>query len=349
MCPICGTLLELAESPQAQRERVFVKRADRRRQDQGRGQGRPGRSVRPRGAGAAGGLRLRPLRLPGAGRSPSSSPCWRWPSACCAGGARRSRPDRAAPRRAARRARTPSGSRPTSPATTSEAGSALDEKAGDRGGRLRRRRLAPTKPRSTSAAAIAASSSALAPGRGAVDDQQLIGARRPATAWRNRSEASKAVPSPAGRPATTQTSGSLAPAEPGPARTTGFKDRLRLGGPSQVLVQARGGGEAERLGEPRLDEVALEQRRAGSGRPRPRPPARRPPRLPARRLPGHQNRTRPGAAPPAARQTPRGRARRSVPARSSDADRAGISARTFTSARGRRCRAGRARRRSSVG
>lgn len=25
MCPICGTLLELAESPQAQRERVFVK------------------------------------------------------------------------------------------------------------------------------------------------------------------------------------------------------------------------------------------------------------------------------------------------------------------------------------
>jgi cytochrome c-type biogenesis protein CcmH len=26
MCPICGTLLELAESPQAQRERVFVKR-----------------------------------------------------------------------------------------------------------------------------------------------------------------------------------------------------------------------------------------------------------------------------------------------------------------------------------
>ena len=26
MCPICGTLLELAESPQAQRERVFVRR-----------------------------------------------------------------------------------------------------------------------------------------------------------------------------------------------------------------------------------------------------------------------------------------------------------------------------------
>jgi cytochrome c-type biogenesis protein CcmH len=26
MCPICGTLLELAESPQAQRERVLVKR-----------------------------------------------------------------------------------------------------------------------------------------------------------------------------------------------------------------------------------------------------------------------------------------------------------------------------------
>jgi cytochrome c-type biogenesis protein CcmH len=26
MCPICGTLLELAESPQAERERVFIKR-----------------------------------------------------------------------------------------------------------------------------------------------------------------------------------------------------------------------------------------------------------------------------------------------------------------------------------
>jgi cytochrome c-type biogenesis protein CcmH len=26
MCPVCGTLLELAESPQAQRERVFVRR-----------------------------------------------------------------------------------------------------------------------------------------------------------------------------------------------------------------------------------------------------------------------------------------------------------------------------------
>jgi cytochrome c-type biogenesis protein CcmH len=26
MCPVCGTLLELSESPQAQRERVFVKR-----------------------------------------------------------------------------------------------------------------------------------------------------------------------------------------------------------------------------------------------------------------------------------------------------------------------------------
>ena len=26
MCPVCGTLLQLAESPQAQRERVFIKR-----------------------------------------------------------------------------------------------------------------------------------------------------------------------------------------------------------------------------------------------------------------------------------------------------------------------------------
>ena len=67
MCPICGTLLELSESPQARREKAFVAETDRRRQEQGGDQGRPGRRVRPRGPRPARGLRLRPLRLPGAG------------------------------------------------------------------------------------------------------------------------------------------------------------------------------------------------------------------------------------------------------------------------------------------
>lgn len=35
MCPICGTLLELAESPQAQRERVLVKRLVAEGKDEG--------------------------------------------------------------------------------------------------------------------------------------------------------------------------------------------------------------------------------------------------------------------------------------------------------------------------
>ena len=58
MCPICGELLELAESPQARREKVFVAHLIAAGQDQGPGQGRAGRRVRARGARPAGKLRL---------------------------------------------------------------------------------------------------------------------------------------------------------------------------------------------------------------------------------------------------------------------------------------------------
>ena len=74
MCPICGTLLELADSPQAQREKAFIAKMIADGQEQGRDQGRAGRPVRHRGARRARGLRLRPLRLPGAGDRPRSSP-----------------------------------------------------------------------------------------------------------------------------------------------------------------------------------------------------------------------------------------------------------------------------------
>ena len=36
MCPVCGTLLQLAESPQAQREKAFIDAPDRRRQERRR-------------------------------------------------------------------------------------------------------------------------------------------------------------------------------------------------------------------------------------------------------------------------------------------------------------------------
>ena len=65
MCPVCGTSLGLAtEAPQAQRERAFIQRPDRRVQDEGRDQGRARGRVRRRGARAPGRRRLRDRRLP---------------------------------------------------------------------------------------------------------------------------------------------------------------------------------------------------------------------------------------------------------------------------------------------
>ena len=41
MCPICGTLLQLSDAPQAERERSLHPRPDRTRPEQGANQGRP--------------------------------------------------------------------------------------------------------------------------------------------------------------------------------------------------------------------------------------------------------------------------------------------------------------------
>ena len=46
MCPICGTLLELADSPQARREKAFVAKLIAAGKSQGGDQGRPRRPVR---------------------------------------------------------------------------------------------------------------------------------------------------------------------------------------------------------------------------------------------------------------------------------------------------------------
>ena len=69
MCPVCGTALNLSSSPQADRERVFIRQRDRRGQDQGPDRGRARGPVRNRGPGRAPEVGLRPDRMAGPGRS----------------------------------------------------------------------------------------------------------------------------------------------------------------------------------------------------------------------------------------------------------------------------------------
>ena len=118
MCPVCGTLLELAESPQALREKAFVsrwsRRAARKEQIKDALVAEYGNEVLalPRGSGFNLSAYLVPM-IAFASRS------WRSRWACCDGGApagsrRRRRP------LTGRAPRTPSGSMPTWPATTSE-------------------------------------------------------------------------------------------------------------------------------------------------------------------------------------------------------------------------------------
>ncbi len=47
MCTICGTALQLSDSPQAERERAFINDLIGEGEDQGRDQGRPRRRGRP--------------------------------------------------------------------------------------------------------------------------------------------------------------------------------------------------------------------------------------------------------------------------------------------------------------
>ena len=62
MCTICGTTLQLSNSPQAERERVFINELIAAGQDEGRDQGGARRRVRTRGAGGAERRGLRPRR-----------------------------------------------------------------------------------------------------------------------------------------------------------------------------------------------------------------------------------------------------------------------------------------------
>ena len=53
MCPICGTLLELSESPQAERQQVYIARLIAAGKTKAADQGRPGDPVRTGGPGPA--------------------------------------------------------------------------------------------------------------------------------------------------------------------------------------------------------------------------------------------------------------------------------------------------------
>ena len=118
MCPICGTLLELSDSPQARREKAFIAEMIAAGKSKAQIEDALVRGVRPRGPGPAGGIRLRALRVPGAGDRPAGRRRG-------AGGRRRAlaaarRRREAPPREARRGTRTRRASTPTSPATTSD-------------------------------------------------------------------------------------------------------------------------------------------------------------------------------------------------------------------------------------
>ena len=119
MCPICGTLLELAESPQAERERVYISRLIAEGKTKAEIKDALVAQYGDRVLALPGRQRIRPLRLPGAGdRLPRRGGRPRDQRLALAG---RSRP----PGRTAtalptpRAARRANGSRPTSRATTS--------------------------------------------------------------------------------------------------------------------------------------------------------------------------------------------------------------------------------------
>ena len=207
----------------------------------------------------------------------------RWRRAGAAARDRRRRPPRAPAR-----ARTPSGSTPTSPATTSrrEVSSTTTRPATGTG------RLA-QDARSAAAAGDRASARRERPRRRAPrrrssggpssDEQRRRRRAGSSIAWRARAEPSsgrsRAAAALGGPPATMQTSGSVAPA---PSRAR--RGRAAAGSPAPPPRRAgtrAGPGAAARpsaLGQPRRGEVALEQRRARARRGRGGGEARPPPR-----------------------------------------------------------------------
>ena len=227
MCPICGTLLELSDSPQAEREKVYVGQAGRRRQDQGGDQGRARRPVRPSGSGPARGIAASTSPPTWSRCSRSSSPRsslafsvarWRRDGNRSPPGGQRSAGATGRGRQATR-----GRPRPLRP---------LDPLALSRSGRGRRR--APAAASGSLARSTADESRVGVFGkrpqrvgvfaqRRAVDDEQVVGVAqlldRVIAAFGVEQRHRLRLASPA----TMQASGSVARPEAGPARTSGWR------------------------------------------------------------------------------------------------------------------------------
>ncbi len=212
MCPICGTLLELAESPQAERERVLVKRLIAEGKDESEvkdalvAQYGPAVLALPRRQG------VRPLRLPRAGdRLPRRRGRPRVRGAALAARLalarlRRRCGDRRATARRGRRA-AGAGPRPLRPLRTWL-------RPGRRGRPPARLPIAPMGRGRRSPGPRAGRP------RG---PRERPGRRQPARpSTTPGSDASSGATSATGLPATTQARGSTAPADAGPASTTGL-------------------------------------------------------------------------------------------------------------------------------
>ena len=268
MCPVCGTLLELAESPQAQQEKAFVSRLVAAGRNQGPDQGRPGRRVRQRGPGPAAGVGLRPLGLrrtdrrlpPRRGGACLRRVRWRRDS---------DPPDRDRPAASGPARRTPSASTPTWPGTTSEQGPVAPTTTAPSGGsaaasvRLAAhgRRDRPARERRRPGAVGRRQRGPMPrvdARRRAGENDEVVGPGQFRDEWRKRSES--AASSGRKRLAGGDEDQRRRARPPPPARRVGgCSSALRVGRPVQVVVEPGPGREPKLLGEAGAGQVELEQ------------------------------------------------------------------------------------------
>ncbi len=301
MCPVCGTLLQLAESPQAQRERVFIERQI----DAGRSEAEIkdalvaeyGNEVLalPPDSGFSLSAYLVPIVafLVAAVALASGCCAGAAPAAAAARASRGARPDRAAGRRAARR--RPRPLRPLSPPialddapTPSELGRRQRADRGAQRAALACRSACSARRRRRATAVRLRGGDEQRPGSpstgGPGEDDQLVGRAQLARPCGRSSAGRAGSPgsSPAG-PATMQTSGSARPPA-APARRGRAAAGSRRGSASQRRYSCRPGAAARPScgGQPRPREVALDEDRAPA---RPAPAPRRGAIAATRRLP----------------------------------------------------------------
>ena len=374
MCPVCGTLLELAESPQAQREKAFVSRliAEGKSKDQIKDAlvAEYGTEVLalPQGSGfdlsaylvpivafvvAVIALAIGVLRWRRAGEPPRPR---------AAGRRRRAqRRGRRAPRRRPRPLRPLSSARsvpPTRTAPTRSLGPAAcaARRRRSAAGAARDLRRARWQARSVSACAATASRApSVGAERRAGEDDQVVGAAQ----FRERvAEALELEQRRRRRPRDRRRR--RRPAAPRPRAPPGRRAPAAAGSAARVASQRRyscrpgAGARAQLDRQPRPRQVALEQRRAAPGGAGGARRGRSPRPAPRRRRPARRRLARPGlprssaSASRSARRSDQARAVAGARGRRSRPGRAACGAGRITSARERRSRAARAPRRSSA-